>query len=96
MTNIFQIRDITKDEFISILETVVEAKIIALRKTDTNKYVTVQEVAKTLSVSELTIYSYIKKGILPAKKFGRKYKIDSDDLDKVLQDVKSLKYKRDV
>ena len=55
---------------------------------------TVKEVAEVLKVSEQSVHNYIKKGFLNAQKVGRILLIKRADLDKALQDVKSLKYKR--
>jgi len=54
----------------------------------------VKEAAEILKVSEQSIHNYIKKGSLPAKKLGRQYLIKRADLESSLQEVKSLKYRR--
>lgn len=41
---------------------------------------TVQEVAKTLNVSKLTVYDLIKHGDLPAVRVGRQFRIAQEDL----------------
>lgn len=56
---------------------------------------TVKEAAKLLKVSEQSIHNYIKRGFLPAKKVGRIFLIKRTDIDMSLQEVKSLKYRRD-
>lgn len=56
---------------------------------------TVKEVAKVLLVSEQSVYSYIKRGLIEAKRVGRTFLIKRSDLDKATKEVKSLKYKRD-
>ena len=58
------------------------------------KNVTVKEAAKMLNVSEQTIKSYIKKGTISASKIGRRIVINLETLEKSLNEVKSLKYKR--
>ena len=55
---------------------------------------TVREASIILKVSEQSIHNYIKKGHLPAKKIGRAYLIKRSDIDSSLEEVKSLKYKR--
>jgi len=55
---------------------------------------TVKEVAIKLNVAELTIRNYINKGFIKAEKIGRRILIDSNDLEKSLSEVKSLKYRR--
>lgn len=59
-----------------------------------NENVNPEEVAEIYGVSTQTIYTYIKKGYLPASKVGRKLIIKRSDLENALNDVKSLKYKR--
>lgn len=55
---------------------------------------TVKEACELLKVSEQSIHNYIKKGFLPAQKVGRILLIKRSDIDNSLQEVKSLKYKR--
>ncbi len=55
---------------------------------------TVKETAKLLKVSKQSVHNYIRKGFLPAQKVGRILLIKRSDIDKALQEVKSLKYKR--
>lgn len=55
---------------------------------------TVKETAKLLKVSEQSIHNYIKKGFLNAQKIGRILLIKRVDVELSLQEVKSLKYKR--
>lgn len=54
----------------------------------------VDEVAEFLKVSEQTVYTYIRKGIIPAEKVSRKFIISRAALDEVTKEVKSLKYQR--
>lgn len=96
MEKLLHIQSITKQELKSIIEEAVESKITSLNKSNKPENLSVQSCAKLLSVSELTIYSYIRKGIIPAKRIGRKYIINSTELENVLKEVKSLKYKRNV
>ena len=94
METILHIQNITKDEFISIIENVIDNKISSIKKSDKPENYSVQTSAKLLGVSELTLYSYIKKGLLPASKIGRKYIIKSVDLENALKEYKSLRYRR--
>lgn len=43
---------------------------------------TVEELAEKLEVSPHTIYRYIREGKLQAKRFGKKYQITQQDLEK--------------
>ncbi len=47
-------------------------------------FYTVEELAKKFKVSPATIYEYIKSGDLPARRFGRKYQIAENALEKFL------------
>ncbi|MEO2059401.1 MAG: helix-turn-helix domain-containing protein [Mesonia sp.] len=79
----------------SIVNTAVEQKLRSIqRQSQTRGTITTQEAAKILNVADITIHNYIKKGILPAKKVGRKYIIKESDVQKALSEVKSLKYQR--
>ncbi|HCY80339.1 MAG TPA: hypothetical protein DHV22_01380, partial [Xanthomarina gelatinilytica] len=62
--------------------------------TDENEKLSIKDVSDELGVAELTVHNYIKKGILPALKIGRRVFIKRTDLDNALKEVKSLKYKR--
>ena len=95
MTNLIQIHGLDKQEFISILEEVVQSKLSEVRENDKPDVYSVQEVSKLLSVSELTVYNYIKRGIIPSTKISRKHLIKRTDLEEAIKDVKSLKYRRD-
>lgn len=94
MENILHIQTITKQEFISIIKDVIEEKLTKDKNSSEPKNLTIKEVASTLNVSELTVYNYIKRGVLPANKIGRKYIIRKEDLESALKEVKSLKYRR--
>jgi len=54
-------------------------------KTENRRYLTTQEVADILRVRVETVRSYIKRGILPAVKLGRDYRIAAEDVDRLLQ-----------
>jgi excisionase family DNA binding protein len=57
-------------------------------------YITVQEAAKQLRVSDLTVRNYIKRGLIKARKVGNRILIDTKSIEIALAEVKSLKYKR--
>ena len=94
MEQIIQIRNIDKQEFIDILERVVETKILESKKKDQPVWYSVKDLAKLLSVSELTIYNYIKKGLIPSTKVNRKHLVKREELENALKEIKSLKYRR--
>ncbi|WP_242084229.1 helix-turn-helix domain-containing protein [Aestuariivivens sediminis] len=71
----------------------IEFEKILNRSNEQENY-TVDEVTKLLNCSKLSVYNYIKKGLLPASKIGRRYIIKKRDLDESLKEVKSLRYRR--
>lgn len=44
-----------------------------------------KEVAKRLQLNILTIYEYIRSGKLKASKFGRSYRISTNDLEEFVK-----------
>ena len=94
MNSILQIHNVTRKEFISIIENVIEDRFTTFLKKKEPENLTVQETAKLLGVTELTIHNYIKKGLIPASKIGRRIVIKRIDIENALNEVKSLKYKR--
>lgn len=94
MDSILQIHNVTRKEFISIIENVIEDRFTTFLKEKEPENLTVQETAKLLGVTELTIHNYIKKGLIPASKIGRRIVIKRIDIENALNEVKSLKYKR--
>ncbi len=94
MDSIIQIHNLTREEFITIIEEVIEVKLTALQKTKESENTTVKQAAKLLGVTNLTIFNYIKKGLIPASKIGHRIVIKRVDLENSLNEVKSLKYKR--
>jgi len=70
----------------------------AIRKIiDEDKYYSIQEFSDKVGIHYQTTRNAIKDGRVKAKKFGsRRLMISSSELDRVLQEVKSLKYRRDV
>ncbi len=71
-------------------------EVLAESKPEPKEKLTVKQASKELNVSEQSVYSYIKKGFLPAKKVGSKILILKEDIDAAIEDVKSLKYKRGI
>lgn len=49
-------------------------------------FLTPQEVAEALRVSDMTVYRLIKAGDLRALRVGRAYRIREDDFDRYLSD----------
>ena len=91
---IVQIEELSKDELLNFIESSIDKKLSILRQEDKRETITTQEAAILLNCAVITVHQYIKKGLLPAVKVGRKYIIRQSDLEKSLSEVKSLKYKR--
>lgn len=53
------------------------------------KLLSTKEVANILGLHEQVIRRYIRKGILPAIKLERKYKIDQEELNNWLEERKT-------
>ena len=49
----------------------------------------VEELAKALRVSNMTIYRYIKAGKIKAYKIGKEFRIDEKEFNKFLDKVKT-------
>jgi len=94
MDKIFQIHDVTRQEFISIMENVFQDSLVTYLKSKEPENLTVQQTAKLIGVTELTVHNYIKRAIIPASKIGRRIVIKRVDIENALKEVKSLKYKR--
>ena len=58
------------------------------------KNLSVKETAQFLSVSELTVRNYIKRGYISAEHIGHRIFINRQCLHNALREVKSFKYKR--
>ena len=90
----------TEERVKTILKELVDLQFKELKKLITEginppkRNLTVQEAAKRLNVTELTIRNYIKRGTIKAEKIGRRIIINSKDLEKSLSEVKSFKYRR--
>lgn len=49
-----------------------------------SQFLTVGEVAKTLRVSNMTVYRLIESGELPAVRIGKSFRLREDDVDRYL------------
>jgi excisionase family DNA binding protein len=58
------------------------------------KHYTIKDTSIELKVSTLTVRNYIEKGYLKAFKIGNRILITNESLEKALNEVKSLRYKR--
>ena len=58
------------------------------------KYLTIDEACDLLKVSRPTLTKYITTGDLKASKIKGMYRIQESEIEKILDGVKSLKYRR--
>jgi len=49
------------------------------------EYLTIEEVAKLLKVSKITVYRMARKGQIPAVKFGKMWRISSKRLSELFE-----------
>lgn len=94
MDKFIQIQNVTRQELVSIIENTVQSKLNSFLSSKEPETLTIKETAELLSVSTVTIHSYIRRGLFPASKIGRRIVIKREDIEKALKEVKSLKYKR--
>lgn len=94
MGSIIQINNVSKQDVYSIAEKLFEDKFTAYLKIKEPENMTVRQTSKRLGVTDLTIRNYIKRGLFPAAKIGRRIVIKRSDVDSALSEMKSLKYKR--
>lgn len=52
------------------------------------EFLTVEETAKILRVTKMTIYRYIKAGKITAYKIGKDFRINKDEFDRFLISIK--------
>lgn len=89
----------TKENLESLIDSsVIRAVDSIFTKKETEvarkKNYTIKEASVELRVSVLTIRNYIEKGYLKANKIGNRILINNDCIEKALQEVKNLRYKR--
>ena len=53
--------------------------------TESIKVYTVEEIAELMKVTKTTVYSYIKRGELKAKKIGKYYRVTEANLKEFLE-----------
>lgn len=51
------------------------------------EYLTIDEVAKKLKVSKITVYRMARKGQIPAVKFGRSWRVSSIKLSEMFDSI---------
>lgn len=75
-------------------EKIVRSILDEKSKKPKERFLTVEETAKHLKVTQQTVRNYIKQGKVKAKKTKGRVLVEYSSLDKLLEDVKSLSYKR--
>jgi len=68
---------------ISLTNKVHESTLIIIMKNQTkpDEFLTIEEVAKILKVTKVTLYRMARKGKIPAVKFGKAWRINSKLLE---------------
>jgi len=68
---------------ISLTNKVHESTLIIIMKNQTkpDEFLTIEEVAKILKVTKVTLYRMARKGKIPAVKFGKAWRISSKLLE---------------
>jgi excisionase family DNA binding protein len=61
-----------------------DAVSVAQRSFREARFVTVNEVARMMRVSKMTVYRLIKQGDLPAVRIGRGYRLREEDVHRYL------------
>jgi len=60
------------------------------RKDIEKEFYLVEELAKKLRVSNMTIYRYIQAGKIKAYKIGKEFRISSEEYKKFLENTKTI------
>jgi len=61
------------------------------------EWLNVKQVASMLGVSRITLYRYIKKGLIPYYRISRRYLFDPGDIERLITDSKyNIEKKREV
>ncbi|MHA7843828.1 MAG: helix-turn-helix domain-containing protein [Winogradskyella sp.] len=94
LQKITQIQDVSKKDFVKLLENIIDRKLEPFTALNKNEKLSIQEVADECDVTDLTVHNWIKKGYIKAFKIGRRVFIKRVELDEALKEVKSLKYRR--
>jgi len=61
---------------------------------DHSQYLTVEEVANLMKISNKTIYSWCSKGYLPCVKFGRLVRINKEEFLSRIEELKEASFIR--
>jgi excisionase family DNA binding protein len=64
-------------------------KRIAIRKTELRSLLTVNEVAEILRMHSVTVYRFVKRGVIPGFKVGNTWRISKASLDRWLSEDRS-------
>ncbi|WP_435263885.1 helix-turn-helix domain-containing protein [Tenacibaculum sp. nBUS_03] len=94
MQEILQIHNITKKEFVSILNEVVEQRVAKILEKPKSKYLTVKEACEEARVCDKTMRNWLKEFDFKAKKMKGKIMITREVFEKKMQQIKSKEYQR--
>ena len=94
-TNATLIENLTADQLSERFRQIVREELSAIQpKEDIPKYLSREEVCKSLRISLPTLNSYTRKGIIKGAKVGSRVLYLASDVQEALKDATSLKYRR--
>ena len=94
-TNSTLIENVTAEELSNKFRQIIREELSAIRtKEDIPKYLSREEVCKSLRISLPTLNTYTKRGIIKGVKVGSRVLYLASDIQEALKDATSLKYRR--
>lgn len=95
-TNNIILQNVSPGDLKQIISEVVEEKLSKFQpvQKDATKYRSRKEVANLLKISLPTLNEYTKTGKIKAVRFGSRVLYSSEEIEKALQEIEVLKYKR--
>ena len=93
-----QIQNLSVDELKEIIENTIESKVQSLlpKPVPQTRYLTRKETAQKLGISLVTLHKWTKNGIIKGHKINTRVRFKSEEVDKALKEIESLKYRRNL
>lgn len=79
-----------RKEIVSDFETIAKNLVAKMQTNTQEEFLTRPQVAKMLSISEVTLWSYTKKGIIPAVRFGRNVRYEKKEVLRAMQKMNNF------
>lgn len=90
-----QIQNITVKELSALIAETVENKIQSfLQEKPEVKYLSRIETASLLGISLVTLNEWTKKGVLTAYRINTRIRYKSNEVEKAIKEIESIKFKR--